>query len=216
MHRRSRLRRCRRGRGRSCAARRGNRTSVRSGFTAYRVRSGFVTAWRRAICPTRRLPSPVNATTDGVVRLPIVGNDERVAVFDDGHTEFVVPRSIPIARVVDILDARSLWGEGRCTARGGYGDWVQSGPRPLGPGIPLRPPTRSCRGAKGSDSLRRQRLRGRHPARHRRLRALRASRRAHPLGRRFRRPRRWGTARLEHRSQGRSTPSPVRRVAGAR
>ena len=31
---------------------------------------GFVTAWRLATCPTSRSPLLVNATTDGVRRLP--------------------------------------------------------------------------------------------------------------------------------------------------
>ena len=39
-------------------------------FVAYKVLSGFVTAWRLACKPTSLLPSSVKATTDGVVRAP--------------------------------------------------------------------------------------------------------------------------------------------------
>src|SRR4051812_22338782 len=58
---------------------------------------GLVTCWRRAGAPTRRWPSLVNATTDGVVRPPsafgiTVGSPpSRVAMH-----ELVVPRSMPI------------------------------------------------------------------------------------------------------------------------
>jgi hypothetical protein len=34
------------------------------------VFSGFVTAWRLATCPTGRSPVLLNATTEGVRRLP--------------------------------------------------------------------------------------------------------------------------------------------------
>src|SRR5215831_16139842 len=61
------------------------------------VFSGLVTACRRAICPTRRSPSLVNATTDGVSRLPsrlvmTTGSPPSITA----TTEFVVPRSIPM------------------------------------------------------------------------------------------------------------------------
>jgi hypothetical protein len=39
-------------------------------LTAKKVRSGLVTAWRLAGWPTRRSPSSVKATIDGVVRAP--------------------------------------------------------------------------------------------------------------------------------------------------
>ena len=39
-------------------------------LTAKMVFSGLVIACRRAICPTRRSPLSVKATTDGVMRLP--------------------------------------------------------------------------------------------------------------------------------------------------
>src|SRR5262245_47205276 len=61
------------------------------------VPRGFWIAWRRAICPTRRCPSWVNATTEGVVRPPssfgiTFGSLPSITA----TTEFVVPRSIPM------------------------------------------------------------------------------------------------------------------------
>src|ERR1051325_2079982 len=66
-------------------------------FTAKNVRSGLVTAWRLAGWPTRRSPSSVNATMDGVVRMPSAFS----ITFGDFPSitathEFVVPRSIPM------------------------------------------------------------------------------------------------------------------------
>ena len=60
---------------------------------------GLRTAWRRASWPTRREPSLVKATIDGVVRDPsafgtIVGWPPSMIA----TTEFVVPKSIPTAR----------------------------------------------------------------------------------------------------------------------
>src|SRR3954447_7905288 len=76
------------------------------------VFSGLSTAWRLASCPTRRSPVLVNATTDGVKRLPsllimTVGLPPSITA----TTEFVVPRSIPtafamiIAPLLRILEA---------------------------------------------------------------------------------------------------------------
>ncbi len=49
------------------------------------VFSGLVTAWRLATWPTSRSPVLVNATTDGVSRLPSgIGDDDRLAAFHDG------------------------------------------------------------------------------------------------------------------------------------
>ena len=61
------------------------------------VFSGFVMACRLATCPTSLSPLLVNATTDGVVRLPswlaiTVGCPPSITA----TTEFVVPKSIPI------------------------------------------------------------------------------------------------------------------------
>ena len=58
---------------------------------------GLVTAWRLAGVPTRRWPSLVNATTDGVVRPPsafgmTVGSPPSMIAMH----ELVVPRSIPM------------------------------------------------------------------------------------------------------------------------
>src|SRR5579872_3639913 len=61
------------------------------------VFSGLVMAWRFATCPTSRSPLLVNATTEGVVRVPswlamTVGCPPSITA----TTEFVVPRSMPI------------------------------------------------------------------------------------------------------------------------
>ena len=61
------------------------------------VFSGFVTACRFATCPTSRSPVFVNATTDGVRRLPsglvmTTGSPPSMTA----TTELVVPRSIPM------------------------------------------------------------------------------------------------------------------------
>mmetsp|Transcript_4580 Transcript_4580/g.12509 ORF Transcript_4580/g.12509 Transcript_4580/m.12509 type:complete len:200 (-) Transcript_4580:46-645(-) len=65
-------------------------------LTEKKVFSGFTTAWRLAICPTRRSPPLVKATTEGVVRLPsalamIVGLPPSIAA----TAELVVPKSMP-------------------------------------------------------------------------------------------------------------------------
>jgi hypothetical protein len=61
------------------------------------VFSGFVIACRRATCPTRRSPSLVKATTDGVVRPPSeLGITTGSPPSMTATTEFVVPRSIPM------------------------------------------------------------------------------------------------------------------------
>ena len=61
------------------------------------VFSGLVMAWRLATCPTRISPSFVNATTEGVRRLPswlamTAGSPPSTTA----TTELVVPRSMPI------------------------------------------------------------------------------------------------------------------------
>src|SRR5438552_4144047 len=70
-------------------------------FTAKIVFSGFVIACRRAICPTRRSPPSVKATTDGVMRLPsalvmTTGSPPSMMATQ----EFVVPRSIPMTLAI--------------------------------------------------------------------------------------------------------------------
>src|SRR5476651_131457 len=64
---------------------------------AKNVRSGLVTLWRLAGWPTRRSPSSVNATMEGVVRAPsefsmTLGAEPSITATQ----EFVVPRSMPI------------------------------------------------------------------------------------------------------------------------
>ncbi len=64
---------------------------------AKNVRSGFVTAWRLAGWPTRRSPSSVKATMEGVVRAPSAFSITFGVVPSMMATqELVVPRSIPI------------------------------------------------------------------------------------------------------------------------
>src|SRR5436305_1617488 len=61
------------------------------------VRSGLVTAWRLAGWPTRRSPSSLNATIDGVVRMPSAFSMTfGVLPSITATQEFVVPRSIPM------------------------------------------------------------------------------------------------------------------------
>src|SRR5215208_3960997 len=61
------------------------------------VFSGLVTAWRFAGWPTRRSPSSVNATIDGVVRAPSAFSMTLgVAPSMTATQEFVVPRSMPM------------------------------------------------------------------------------------------------------------------------
>ena len=58
---------------------------------------GFVTCCRRAGVPTRRWPSFVNATTDGVVRPPSAfGMTVGSPPSSTAMHELVVPRSMPI------------------------------------------------------------------------------------------------------------------------
>ena len=64
---------------------------------AKKVRSGLVTAWRLAGWPTRRSPSSVMATMDGVVRAPSEFSMTLGVVPSITATqELVVPRSIPM------------------------------------------------------------------------------------------------------------------------
>jgi hypothetical protein len=68
------------------------------------VFSGFVTACRLATCPTGRSPLLVNATTEGVMRLPSAlvmttgSPPSRTAT-----TELVVPKSIPMILLMALL-----------------------------------------------------------------------------------------------------------------
>ena len=70
-------------------------------FTAKMVFSEFVTAWRLAGWPTRRSPSSVKATIDGVVRAPSEFSMTRGYEPSMIAThELVVPRSIPITLAI--------------------------------------------------------------------------------------------------------------------
>src|SRR5271155_1386548 len=66
-------------------------------LTAKKVRSGLVTAWRLAGWPTRRSPSSLKATIEGVVRMPSAFSMTFAVLPSITAThEFVVPRSIPM------------------------------------------------------------------------------------------------------------------------
>src|SRR5690348_10081105 len=68
---------------------------------AKKVFSGFVTAWRLAAWPTRRSPDSVNATIEGVVRMPSLLSITLALLPSITATqEFVVPRSIPITLAI--------------------------------------------------------------------------------------------------------------------
>jgi len=80
---------------------------------------GLVIACRLATCPTRRSPSFVNATTEGVVRPPselgmTIGSPPSITA----TTELVVPKSIPITfslaigpfLAAEVLDAHNEQG----------------------------------------------------------------------------------------------------------
>ena len=72
-------------------------------FTDRTVRSGFVMAWRLATSPTRISPFLANPTTDGVVRAPSAfGMTTGSPASSTETTEFVVPRSIPTARAIEL------------------------------------------------------------------------------------------------------------------
>src|ERR1700722_12122450 len=65
------------------------------------VRSGLVTACRLAGWPTRRSPSSVNATMEGVVRAPSeFSMTLGVAPSMTATQELVVPRSMPITLAI--------------------------------------------------------------------------------------------------------------------
>ncbi len=66
-------------------------------FTECTVASGFVMAWRLAICPTRRSPPSVKATIDGVVRDPSLFGITTASPCSITATQLlVVPRSMPM------------------------------------------------------------------------------------------------------------------------
>src|SRR5215212_7321433 len=68
-----------------------------SRFIAENVFSGLVTACRLADWPTRRSPDSVNATIEGVVRMPSAFSMTlALAPSITATHEFVVPRSMPI------------------------------------------------------------------------------------------------------------------------
>src|SRR5215510_12420145 len=104
------------------------------------VLSGLSTVWRLASCPTRRSPVLVNATTEGVKRLPslliiTVGFPPSITA----TTEFVVPRSMPTAFAIPYLTmwivciAHSVpWAHLQLVDRG-YGPLTRLYPLPICP-----------------------------------------------------------------------------------
>src|SRR5271165_7272276 len=71
---------------------------------AKKVRSGLVTACRLAGWPTRRSPSSVNATIDGVVRAPSeFSMTLGVAPSMTATQELVVPKSMPITFAISLI-----------------------------------------------------------------------------------------------------------------
>jgi hypothetical protein len=78
-------------------------------LTAKKVFSGLVTAWRFAGWPTRRSPSSVNATIDGVVRAPSAFSMTLgVAPSMTATQELVVPRSMPMTLAMSVLSFRQI------------------------------------------------------------------------------------------------------------
>ena len=78
-----------------------------SRLIAKKVRSGLVTPWRLAGWPTRRSPSSVKATIEGVVRAPsefsiTLGVEPSITATQ----ELVVPRSMPITFAMIFLPFR--------------------------------------------------------------------------------------------------------------
>src|SRR5512143_3717087 len=73
------------------------------------VFSGFTTAWRLAVWPTRRSPFLVNATTDGHKGPPsAVGMTIGSPPSTTATTLFVVPRSIPTTLLIAYTPLDSL------------------------------------------------------------------------------------------------------------
>src|SRR5262249_27532411 len=106
-----------------------------SRLTAKNVRSGLVTAWRLAGWPTRRSPSSVNATIEGVVRIPsefsmTFGVEPSITATQ----ELVVPRSIPMTLAMICYLSFQQAGPGPCSAP------AQAGGQANFPPCLIRPP----------------------------------------------------------------------------
>src|SRR5262245_51214109 len=83
------------------------------------VRSGLVTAWRFAGWPTRRSPSSVKATIEGVVRMPsafsmTLGVEPSMTATQ----ELVVPRSMPMTFAIVLHPFLAAGRVGLNSARG--------------------------------------------------------------------------------------------------
>src|SRR4051812_209290 len=105
-------------------------------LTAKTVASGFVMAWRFAICPTRRSPASVNPTIEGVVRLPSeLGMTTGSPPSMTATQLLVVPRSMPIT-----LGMEAVVPPASCTSTfAGSGKNAPRGVGKFGPLPHLRP-----------------------------------------------------------------------------
>src|SRR5271165_4537696 len=82
-----------------------------SRLIAKNVFSGLVTAWRLAAWPTSRSPESVNATIEGVVRMPSLFSITLALLPSITAThELVVPRSIPMTLLIDTSFFKSRTG----------------------------------------------------------------------------------------------------------
>src|SRR3954451_17444919 len=79
------------------------------------VASGLRMAWRLATWPTRRWPSSVKATTDGVVRLPSALGITSAwpPSITAATTELVVPKSMPTAFAIAFAPLDGVGGADR-------------------------------------------------------------------------------------------------------
>src|SRR5690348_15425391 len=90
-------------------------------FTERIVRSGFVIACRLATSPTSTSPVLENATTDGVVREPsALGITTGSPASRVETTELVVPRSMPTALDMGLLQGNGRWSGGTASVGGKY------------------------------------------------------------------------------------------------
>src|ERR1700687_4105702 len=97
------------------------------------VFSGLVTAWRLAGWPTRRSPSSVKATIEGVVRMPsALSMTLGVEPSMTATQEFVVPRSMPMTLDIE-LPLISAGRPGLFSAR--KNSRVSHPDRPVGPRV---------------------------------------------------------------------------------
>src|SRR5271157_4659365 len=129
----------------------------------YTVPRGLVIAWRFAGSPTRISPLDVNATTDGVSRLPSwLGITVTSEPSITATTLLVVPRSIPMSFSPSATTSLLSHVERRCEARAGpspgrleHEPWSASRPGLMTdshlPGTPGATVTQKMNGQQASD-----------------------------------------------------------------